>query len=197
MTDDLFKTGLNMLKLHNRSLCVIASSKGFDTEDSFLNAIAAVLLGGVDMIIYGEEDKNTKETIKTGRKIKNLCDEFGATLIIKSRADIACAVNADGVYLTAEDIDDETARLILGETAIIGKPFTPDEKADFYIEDINQNPPEINIPIFGYGDITPKNIDTILKNGYKKIALTNKFLHSTAPDKTAREISEKIHLYNS
>jgi thiamine-phosphate diphosphorylase len=55
------------------------------------------------------------------RRIRGLCDDYGALLIINDHADLAVACNAHGLHLGQHDLPIEDARAILHPHQIIGK----------------------------------------------------------------------------
>lgn len=88
-------------------------SRKNDVED-----VRAALRAGVKIVQYREKALPTKEMVMTAKKIKELCDESGALLIINDRVDVALAVDADGVHIGADDMPYENARAILGKKII-------------------------------------------------------------------------------
>ena len=207
---DKLKEQFNLLKLEKKKLYLITSSEKFVSRDEFLDAIASALQGGVDIIQLREKSIPDNVIVEIGHKIRTLCDEFGATFIIKDRADIAKIVQADGVHLGSEDISIADAKEVLGDNAIIGKTtHTPDEVekaikggADYItlgpISLNNKNPNAIDfsviewaqdntkIPTFVTGDITLNNIVDLTQSGIYKIAVTDQIMYAKIPEQTAR-----------
>lgn len=116
----LLKENINRIKILEKHFCFETDICKYDSESSFLNTVASALNLGFDMIKFSPSNINSKDFLKTSIKIKELCEEFSATFIIGSRADIAFLSEADGVLLNNNDIDIHSARKILGENSIIG-----------------------------------------------------------------------------
>lgn len=213
---DKLKEQLNLLKLEKKKLCLITNSDKFLSKDDFLDAIASALQGGVEIVLFRENNFPDNVKVELGRKIRALCDEFGATFIVNDRPDIAMIVEADGVHLGQDDINIIDVRYVLGENAIIGKtctttdeiieavnegvdyvnfgPFSSKGKSDFSIEDeailwVAEN---IGIPVFIFGEITPKNLPKLVSLGTNRIAISESLIHSKVPEHTAREILNSL-----
>lgn len=58
--------------------------------------------------------------LETAAAMAALAREYGATLLINDRADIAWLAGADGVHLGQDDLPPAAARALLGERATIG-----------------------------------------------------------------------------
>lgn len=78
------------------------------------------LLGGCKWIQLRMKHVDNKELIEIGHALRELCDEYQATLIIDDRVEIVKVVKADGVHLGQKDMPIAQARQILGSDYIIG-----------------------------------------------------------------------------
>ena len=78
---------------------------------------------------------SAKKILELGKKIKQLCHQCEATLIINDRVDIAAVLGADGVHLGQDDLDVKSAREILGDKFIIGISTHAPEQALKAVED--------------------------------------------------------------
>lgn len=207
------KEQFNLLKLEKKKLYLVTNSDKFQSKDDFLNAIASALQGGVDIIEFNETSIPDKVIVELGHKIRILCDEYGATLIVNKRADIASIIEADGICLSQDDINITNARNILGENAIIGKIcHTPDDiieamndGADYItVGPVYTNPSKIDesididiitwaqentdLPLFAFGDIDTTNIGKFVNNNINKIVVSDFLMYAQIPEKTAREL---------
>jgi thiamine-phosphate pyrophosphorylase len=82
--------------------------------------VSEFLVGGAKVIQLREKKASTKDFYEAALESVKLTKQKGACLIINDRVDIAEMVGADGVHLGQDDIAPEKARLILGDSAIIG-----------------------------------------------------------------------------
>lgn len=78
------------------------------------------LSGGVTCLQYRDKSPGTRAMIGTCLELAALCRKHGAAFIVNDRADVALAAGADGVHLGADDLPYESARRILGPSAVIG-----------------------------------------------------------------------------
>jgi len=80
----------------------------------------AACKGGVKWIQLRVKNKSYEEWLAIAQQTKEVCDKYGAKLIINDNAAIALAVKAHGVHLGKQDMCPIEARKILGDAAIIG-----------------------------------------------------------------------------
>jgi len=97
----------------------ITDSTGY-TEDEFLYRVERALMGGVTLIQLREKNKTTREYISLAEKVHMLAQKYSVPLIIDDRADVALAIDAEGVHVGAEDMPIATARKLMGDNKIIG-----------------------------------------------------------------------------
>ena len=76
--------------------------------------------GGATLIQLREKRKGTREFYESAKLAVKIAHEHGVKIIINDRADIAVAVEADGVHLGQCDLPARAARQLLGPKAIVG-----------------------------------------------------------------------------
>jgi len=81
---------------------------------------AAALAGGVDIVQLREKSAPDGEIVAAGRRLRALCDEHGALLIVNDRPDLALECGADGVHVGQDDEPVERARALVGEDMLVG-----------------------------------------------------------------------------
>lgn len=97
-------------------------------SDNLLAVVEAALKGGLTLVQYRDKHADDVTRIHNGIKLRELCHRYGALFIMNDRADLANAVDADGVHLGQQDIPIALARQILGPSRIVGRSTTnPDE----------------------------------------------------------------------
>lgn len=94
-------------------------SQGATSEDQ-VDAISSVLDGGCTWIQLRFKNTSAANFLQTALKVKALCEQYNATLIINDNVELAKEIDACGVHLGLTDTSIENARKILGETKIIG-----------------------------------------------------------------------------
>lgn len=81
---------------------------------------AEALRGGCRWIQLRMKHASEEEIIAEGRRLRGLCDRFGATLILDDHVNLVDKTGADGVHLGKNDMPVAEARAILGPDKIIG-----------------------------------------------------------------------------
>lgn len=89
---------------------------GRDLEEIVAEAVG----GGVTMVQLREKECSTREFIELASRLKKTLAPLGVPLIINDRADVALAVDADGLHIGQSDMPYQVARRILGPDKIIG-----------------------------------------------------------------------------
>jgi thiamine-phosphate pyrophosphorylase len=82
--------------------------------------VPAALEGGVDIVQLREKSRPDDEVLAIGRRLRALCDEHGALLIVNDRPDLALECGADGVHIGQDDMLLDEARAIVGDELIVG-----------------------------------------------------------------------------
>jgi thiamine-phosphate pyrophosphorylase len=82
--------------------------------------MARALSGGVRLFQYRNKNGTRRSIYETARLLASTARRSQATFIVNDHADIAAAVDADGVHLGQDDLPIEAARSILGGEKIIG-----------------------------------------------------------------------------
>ncbi|MCL2874665.1 MAG: thiamine phosphate synthase [Defluviitaleaceae bacterium] len=78
------------------------------------------VLGGCTVVQLREKTASSKEFFQTALRVREITDRLGVPLIINDRADIALAVDADGLHIGQDDFPYQAARHIIGQDKIIG-----------------------------------------------------------------------------
>ncbi len=86
-----------------------------------LAALAArAVSGGATILQYRDKTGSTRRMVDNTRAIVWAIAASGVPLVVNDRVDVALAAGAHGVHLGADDMEIETARRLLGPSAIIG-----------------------------------------------------------------------------
>lgn len=162
-----------------------------------LEVLDAVLEAGVKLVQVREKDLSDADYFERARAFRKRTEKAGALLIVDDRVDIALAVAADGVHLGQSDLPLGVARslapdLILGasthnlEEALeaqeagahilnIGPIFATQTKlgtaAPVGPEMIGHIAPQLNVPFTCMGGIKPGNIEKVLEQGARHVAV--------------------------
>ena len=94
-------------------------------EESVEQAIA----GGVTVVQLREKHLSSRDFYETAREVREVTARHHIPLLINDRADIALAVNADGVHVGQSDLPCAVVRRMMGENAIVGVSVSTVEQA--------------------------------------------------------------------
>lgn len=83
-------------------------------------AVAKAVQGGVNVVQLREKDLPVGELLALGRAVKAAI-AGRALFLVNDRADVALALEADGVHLPQEGLPAEVARRILGPSRLVGR----------------------------------------------------------------------------
>ncbi len=205
---------INHFKLKDKKLYLVTNSDKFENDNDFLDAIAAALQGGVQIVQLREKRRPANEIIELGKKIRILCSEFDALFVINDRIDIAQIVEADGVHLGQDDIKIDYARKILGENFIIGISTHEPKQAEDAVKNgadyIGVGPVfatptkagrtpvgldyvkwasgNIKIPFYAIGGIDETNCEEVINTGACRIAVVRAIMNASNPKVAAEKI---------
>lgn len=90
------------------------------TIQEHINNIQTVCKAGGKWIQLRLKNVSLLEYLDASKKVREICDTYGAILIINDIIGIAAESNADGVHLGLKDANPKEARKQLGKNAIIG-----------------------------------------------------------------------------
>ncbi|HEY0080943.1 MAG TPA: thiamine phosphate synthase [Pyrinomonadaceae bacterium] len=76
--------------------------------------------GGATLVQLREKHLSPREFYAQAEEAVRVARERGVRVVVNDRADIALALQADGVHLGQDDLDPSAARRLLGERAVIG-----------------------------------------------------------------------------
>ena len=184
--------------------------------------VEAAIAGGVDVVQLREKDRSARERYHLGRKLRGLTREAGVTFVVNDRADIAQAVEADGVHLGDDDLPVPAARELLGEDAVVGRSvsFVDDAVAaeragadylgvgavyatgskDDIDDDEHRIGPErvgdiaaaVDIPVVGIGGITADNAGPVAAAGADGVAVITAITRADDPETATRELAAVV-----
>lgn len=81
---------------------------------------AALLAAGVKLIQIRDKKAFSGELYLKARRLAETVRKAGGTFIVNDRADVARAVDADGVHVGQDDLPAESARAVIGPGKILG-----------------------------------------------------------------------------
>ena len=188
---------------------------------SHVELAAAAAGGGADVVQYREKRQvSTKEMMRVAVLMSLACREFGTTLLIDDRADVATAVGATAVHLGREDLPPYVARQILGSDAIIGGTANSVEEAikvakqpvDYLgvgpvfgttskgeraapmlgLERFAEICAAVDKPVIGIGSITADRVGAVLAAGAYGVAVLSAVVCQDDPQSACRSFADAI-----
>lgn len=148
-----------------------------NTSQEQLYHIEAVLAAGQKWIQYRFKETTSTTRWITAERVKLLCEQYQAKLIVNDYVDLAKAIDADGVHLGLTDTSIAEAKQVLPNKIIGGTANT--------IEDIKQRHQE-GCTYIGLGPYrhtnTKKKLSPVLGlNGYQQLMSQMKKLQINTP----------------
>ena len=168
----------------------------------------------VDIIQLRDKRNSRGLLLKAAMKLNKLFKATNKIFIINDHPDIAKIADCDGVHLGQGDWPVKKARKLLGRNKIIGVSchnlkqakkaqnegadyigigpvFATKTKPDYLpigLSGVNALKGKINIPYFAIGDIKKDNIDSVVKQGAKRVAVCRAILETKDHKNAARAI---------
>ena len=200
-------------------LYVILDVDVCDSAGVFLNIAREVISGGADAVQLRAKFCSDRRIIQLGTIIKNLTDRRKTLFILNDRADLASAVNADGVHLGQEDLPLRYARKILKKNKIIGisthnlteakeaqaqgadyigvgpifpTPFKPKSVA-LTPKILSRVKTQVKIPFVALGGVNLDNLSQIRRAGGGAVAVCRAVLTAKNPLIATREFKKRLY----
>lgn len=180
--------------MYFKGICFITDRKYSNLP--LYDMINIVLRAGVKCIQYREKDLTRRKIYVNAAALRELTLAFDAKLIINDHADIALAVEADGVHLGQDDLPLKEARKIMGDRIVGISTHNLDEAKEaqlggadyigfgpiFHTTTKDAGPPKgidnirtikenVGIPVVAIGGISLDNIVPVIEAGADAVAL--------------------------
>lgn len=201
------------MKKFNSELYFITDGTGL-SESEFLYKTEQALSGGVTMLQLREKEKSVREYIHLAEKTHTLAQKYGVPLIIDDRADVAAAVDAEGVHVGQSDIPVWAARKLLGADKIVGATTKTveqavnacNEGADYLgvgaiyptttkvktvltpVDTLREICNAVSVPVNAIGGLNKDNIDVLKGIPLGGICVVSAIMKAENPQKAAREL---------
>ncbi|HBG93665.1 MAG: thiamine-phosphate diphosphorylase [Nitrospirae bacterium GWF2_44_13] len=196
--------------MYLNGLCFITGRKGCCL--TLKEIVTFALRAGVRCIQYREKDKARREIYREALILRKLTTEFNAIFVVNDHADIALAVNADGVHLGQSDLPLKEARKVLGKGKIIGISTHSIEQAIeaeqggasyigfgpiFHTKTKDAGEPKgikmlkeakrhIKIPVIAIGGINAENLQSVIDSGADAVAVSAGIIQGDIADNAIR-----------
>ncbi len=197
----------------------VVTDSGLARGRPLVEIVAAAIRGGADAVQLREKEAPARAQLALGRRLRDLTREAGVLFIVNDRADLAVALDADGVHVGQDDLPPDVARRIVGPERIIGvsagtldealaardagadylgvgpiyaTATKPDAGAATGTELIAAIRRRVDLPIVGIGGIGRDNAAVVLAAGAEGVAVVSAVVAADDPEAAARELKERM-----
>ncbi len=199
-------------------LCVITDA-GMAANTPIEQIVVSAIRGGTTLIQYREKDACVRDKYERAAALCRVVKQTGVPFIVNDHADLALAVEADGVHLGQDDLPPAVARRILGDGSILGVSVgsvaearrAEQDGADYLSvgplfptmtkldagEAINRKlVTEIvktaALPVIAIGGIDATNASEVMRLGVDGVAVISAVMTADDPMSAARQILDKV-----
>lgn len=164
--------------------------------------------GGADVVQMRDKTLGTDAFATIAARVRDICRAHGTTFIVNDYAEIARAMEADGVHVGPDDLSIGEARAIVGTRALVGASTgtledvvrAQDEGADYVgfghifattsknkatepagLDALTRVVQRTRIPVIAIGGITEANATSVLETGAWGIAVIGAVCASDDP----------------
>lgn len=185
---------------------------------SLPDLLEAVIAGGGRMVQLREKTMSLADLWPLARALRERCRKAGVTFIVNDRADLALAVDADGLHVGQDDLPAPAARAVLppdmmlgvsthdqaqAEQAVrdgadyvaVGSMFPTGSKAGFQLvgpDLVRKLRPRIAVPLVAIGGITLETVGAVIEAGADGVAVISAVCGASDPAAATRALLERI-----
>ena len=186
---------------------------------SLVDVVRAAVCGGASVIQLRDKSSTTREMIELGRALLQITRPAGVPLIVNDRADVALAIDAQGVHVGQDDMPAPLARQIIGPGRILGVSAgtveearqAERESADYLgVGDVYGTPTKadagtpiglsglrevaraVSIPVVAIGGITLDNAAATTEAGAAGVAVISAIIGAADPEAAARQLRNAV-----
>jgi len=192
------------------------------SQNQLESKVELALKGGARILQYRDKSSDQTRRLTQAKRLLDLCRRHDAIFIINDDVELAKAIGADGVHLGRDDHDIESARIALGNEAIIGlscynqldlavsaqnagadyvafgrffPSSTKPHAVQAEIELLSAAKRTLRLPIVAIGGITPENGALLIEAGADMLAVIQG-LFAQQDIRTAAEQFQKLFVQN-
>lgn len=194
--------------------CCLIAERG-QCRGELEETVEAALSAGIRAVQLREKQAMTRELYELARRLREITRRHDALLSINDRADVALAVEADGVHLGWQSLPVAEVRRLVGSERLIGKSVHNVEEARRASEDgadyvfagpVFDTPSKaglvptlgldglreicrvIDLPVIGLGGIDPSNAAAVMEAGAAGVAVIRAILAAPDPAEAAAQL---------
>jgi thiamine-phosphate pyrophosphorylase len=198
-----------------RLYLICDSSPGGRTLDAVL---APALAGGVDIFQLRDKLASADELLRAAERARALTEAGGALFIVNDSADLAVAVDADGLHIGQGDGSLARARAAIGPERLLGlSTHSPDQVsaaagqgADYIgVGPVHETPTKpgrravglelvayaaahASVPFFAIGGLDAGNAGAAVRAGARRLAVVRAIAETSDPGEAARALRRAL-----
>ena len=203
-------------RMTGRGLYLVTDDRLDDRE--LLARLEGALEAGADVVQLRDKRPGRGRVYALGRRVAERCRAHRALLIVNDYADLAVALDAEGVHVGQDDLPPAAARVVVGPDRLVGLSVSAVEEAveaasgeADYIgfgalfgtatkPDAEPAGPElladarrrVRLPIVGIGGITAANLPEAVRAGADSLAVVSAVFSAQDPARATRELLAAI-----
>jgi len=214
------KNGRNTMRNKIDYSLYLVTDRDLMYAKSVEECVEQAVSGGCTVVQLREKTASSREFYELAVRTLKITRNYGVPLIINDRADIALAVNADGVHIGQKDLPYKETRRIMGKNKIIGVSvsnlteavaaaaekgvdylgvgamFAMDTKKDAdstSMDELRRIREKIKLPLVAIGGINKSNIPLFAGTGIDGIAVVSAIVSQKDASAAARELIALFH----
>jgi len=164
---------------------------GGEVDDTAIHIARDAIAGGARLFQYRDKTRDKGEQYALAAALQSLCRESGALFFMNDHADIALAVEADGVHVGQRDLPVAAVRKVVPDSMLVGastnnldearqavadgadyvsvgRLFPTGSKSDTRpatLEMLHAIKSAVSVPVCGIGGINESNIASVIDTG--------------------------------
>jgi thiamine-phosphate pyrophosphorylase len=180
--------------------------------------LEAVIAGGGRLVQLRDKTASLAELWPRARALRERCRAAGVGFIVNDRADLALALDADGLHLGQEDLPAAAARRLLrpgmllgvsthdedqvrravadgADYVAVGSLYPTASKADFQLVGpalVRAVRPLVPVPLVGIGGITPERAPEVIAAGADGVAVISAVCGAPDPAAATRALLARL-----
>lgn len=195
-----------------KRICFITDSSNI--ANNIGNIVSTLLESGIRWVQYRGKNRTRREMFSEALKFREITRYFNACFIVNDYADIALAVDADGVHLGQEDLPVKEARKIMGSRIIgisthnineaveaekggadyigFGSIFSTTMKENAVVQGLDalrKIKQSVKIPVIAIGGINSGNVRSVFDAGCDGVAVSTGLLEGDIKENARKILS--------
>ena len=189
-----------------------------DQAAGLLKLVKQLVDAEVSIIQLRDKTMTDRQLVEAGQAITKITRGSQTRFIMNDRADLAVAVNADGVHLGQHDLSVSAARRVVGASKMIGvsthsieqarqavldganyigvgpvfASSTKQFKTHVGLELVKSVAEEVRLPAFAIGGIDLQNVRDVVNAGMRRVAVSAALVNADQPGAVAKQFNSAL-----